>query len=151
MADSAEKKTAFQDMLERGLTMLHIDARHDAVDVPEHFRLDHHLRLNYSYRFFLDTFEITDDGVQASLSFGGVPHLTIVPWSAVFACSSHVTGEWRVWPDDMPVELMAQAVAFPLSPDLSQPISPSPAEDSSLDEEEVGGAVRRVGHLRVIK
>jgi len=150
MADSAEKMAAFQDMLERGLTMLHLDARHEAVDVPEHFRQDHHLRLNYSYRFFLDTFEITENGVQASLSFGGIPHLTVISWSAVFACSSHVTGEWRVWPDDMPVELMAQAVAFPLTPELTPPINP-PSLDDDIEEEELGGSVRRVGHLRVIK
>ena len=147
MADSAEKQAAFADMLERGLTMLHLDARMPEVDVPKHFREDHHLRLNYSYRFFLDTFEITDDGVEASLSFGGVPHLTIIPWSAVFACSSHVTGEWRVWPDDMPVELMAQAVAFPLGQDGTS----EPQESEPEVDDEVGAAVRRVGHLRVIK
>jgi stringent starvation protein B len=150
MADSAEKMAAFQDMLERGLTMLHLDARQDVVDVPEHFRQDHHLRLNYSYRFFLDTFEIDEQGVQASLSFGGIPHLTTVPWNAVFACSSHVTGEWRVWPDDMPVELMAQAVAFPLAPDLAPPPT-TPSFDEAISDEDLGEPARRVGHLRVIK
>ena len=144
MADGAEKKTAFQDMLERGLTMLHLDARHTDVDVPKHFTTDHHLRLNYSYRFYLDQFDISDEGVEASLSFSGVPHLTVIPWSAEFACSSHVTGEWRVWPDDMPLELMAQAVAFPLA-------SEAPLTEDLPELDEVGGAVRQVGHLRVIK
>ena len=141
-------------MLEAGMTMLHLDARGEAVDVPSNLRDDHHLRLNFSYKFELNTFEIGDEGVVADLSFQGSTYLCAVPWSAVFGMTSHVTGETRIWAEEMPAELLMQAAALA---EAARQEEPAAVDETAVDpdeedeEEDLGGAVRRVGHLRIIK
>ncbi len=140
MSQPANKRQVFEEMLADGKTMLHLDARREGVDVPERFRKDQHLRLDFSYRFRLTTFEIDDTGVTASLKFGPDNYLCVIPWTAVFGMMSHVTSRMEIWPEDMPPELLDQAAAM--------------VQESQPDEDEpavVGGAVRRHGHLRVIK
>lgn len=155
---SPSKRDTFLAMLERGKTMLHLDARVDGVDVPPHVATDPHLRLNFSYKFFLDTFEIDEAGVRASLSFNGRPHLCVIPWNAIFGMASHVSEDFQIWPENMPRELLEQAAALAeaqqkaklervdldADPDLFE-------EDEDEEAEVIGGAIRRVGHLRVIK
>lgn len=144
-----DKKLVFEEMLEAGMVMLHLDARRPGVEAPPHLQGEHHLRLNFSYRFHLEHFDIGDDAVEASLSFGGVPHLCIVPWTAVFAMTSHASGEWRIWGEDLPEEVLERAAAL-TEAETGEPML---ADDLLDDDEDLepGGAVRRVGHLRVIK
>ncbi|MFT5430514.1 MAG: stringent starvation protein B [Myxococcota bacterium] len=144
-----DKKTVFSDMLEAGMVMLHLDARRIGVEVPPALSVDHHLRLNFSYRFHLEHFEVTKNGIEASLSFSGVPHACEVPWSAVFAMTSHASGEWRIWAEDLPDEVVERAAALTADDDPTDL-----AGELELDENlepAPGPAVRRVGHLRVIK
>ena len=137
---AAEKREAFLAFLENGLTMLHLDARSPGVDVPVRLRSELHLRLNFSYKFNLSTFIIGEDAVEASLSFDGSPYRCRIPWAAVFGISRQQSGDARIWPEDMPPELLHQAAAM---------VRPDPEEDEEVLP--VGGAARRVGHLRVIK
>lgn len=137
------KRDAFLEMLDQGMTMMHLDARKEGVDVPEGFKTDFHLRLNFSHRFNLSTFIVEDDRIEADLSFGGTPYLCIIPWDAVFGMTSHITRDFEAWPEDMPTELMAQAEAM-----AGQTVEESPEDNEPVV---VGPAIRRVGHLRVIK
>lgn len=137
------KRDAFIAMLNEGMTMLHLDARAERVDVPTRFHRDFHLRLNFSYRFQLSTFIVEEDAITASLSFSGETYLCVIPWSAVFGMTSHVSGETRVWAEHMPSELLRQAEA------LAEAVLPADAGEP--EDDIIGGAVRRVGHLRVIK
>jgi stringent starvation protein B len=144
-----DKKTVFADMLEAGMVMLHLDARRPGVQVPPALSIDHHLRLNFSYRFHLEHFEITEAGLEASLSFSGVPHACEVPWSAVFAMTSHASGEWRIWGEDLPDEVLDRAAALTGDDD---PVDVADKLELDEDLEPAAAApVRRVGHLRVIK
>jgi len=155
MSTAQEKQQAFRDMLDQGMTMVHLDARVEGIDVPEHLSGDPHLRLNFSYKFGLEVFEINADEIVANLSFQGTPYNCVVPWKAVFALWNHVTNETRIWEGDMPMELIeahTQAMAAAQQEgDTDQ--SDAPKSESSDDDtgDEPGGAVRRVGHLRVIK
>jgi stringent starvation protein B len=103
-ARSPEKKLTLLAFLKRGVAMVHLDARHPAVLVPEQFKTDAHLRLNLSYRYGIPDFEVGDDDVAATLSFGGRPFHCVLPWDAVFAVTSSGTGEGQVWPEDLPTE-----------------------------------------------
>lgn len=102
------KKELVEDLLQRGMVMVHLDARLDGVDVPAAHRHDFHLRLNLSLNFDIDDFDIDDVGIRASLSFRGVRHLCVLPWHAVFAITSHVEPLGYLWPDDLPLELATQ-------------------------------------------
>ena len=149
-----DKESALLDMLDKGLTMVHLDARADGVDVPSQFQDDAHLRLNFSYRFNLDTFVIDNTGITANLSFGGIEHLCLIPWAAVFAMTQNETGESRVWAMDIPAELIQEVERAALPSDLvPEPTIKSVKESAppadAEDEDDAPG--RRVGHLRVIK
>jgi stringent starvation protein B len=140
---TTEKHNAFLELLDGGMTMVHLDARFKGVDVPSSCMGDAHLRLNFSYRFHLETFDITADEITASLTFGGTPYICVIPWESVFAMTHHVTNELRVWEEDLPLEVLQQIG------DAMQQEAPTPDDDSEYLEE--GVAVRRVGHLKVVK
>lgn len=103
------KRDMLLSFLDRGVAMIHLDARFSGVSVPAQFAQDPHLRLNLSYRYHIPDLEIGGERVQATLSFGGRPFRCVVPWEAIFAVTSSVTGEGQVWPEDMPAEVAQQA------------------------------------------
>ncbi len=104
--DAAGKKKTLLHYLSRGVAMIHLDARREGVTVPPRFRDDPHLRLNLSYRYAIPDFDVSDDRIQATLSFGGVPFQCLVPWASVFGITSHATGDGQVWPEDLPTEVV---------------------------------------------
>lgn len=105
-----EKKQRLLDALDRGLVMIHLDARRPGVLVPETLRSEFHLRLNVSYRFDPPDLSVGDWGVRCTLSFGGKRFKVGIPWSALFAITSHVTQEFWMYPDDMPPEVIQQSL-----------------------------------------
>jgi stringent starvation protein B len=106
-----EKKQRLLDALDRGMVMIHLDARRPGVLVPESLRDEFHLRLNLSYRFDPPDLTVGEWGVRCTLSFGGRRFKVGVPWSALFAITSHVTQEFWMYPDDMPAEVIQQSLA----------------------------------------
>ena len=107
---AAEKKERLLQALDRGMVMIHLDARRPGVLVPPPLRCEAHLRLNLSYRFDPPDLSVGDWGVRSTLSFSGSRFTVAVPWSALFAITSHVTKEFWMYPDDMPEELIQQTV-----------------------------------------
>lgn len=110
------KKQTLLQYLQRGVTMVHLDARRPGVVVPPQYTGDAHLRLNLSYRYSIPDFEIDDRRIQATLSFSGAPFQCILPWESIFGITSHA-GDGQVWPEDLPTEVMQT---------LSRPDRPSP-------------------------
>ena len=85
--------------------MVHVDARRPGVLVPQEYAGEPHLRLNLSYRFQIPDLEVTESGVEATLSFRGQHFHCKLPWSAVFGITSQLTGDGQVWPEDLPSEV----------------------------------------------
>ena len=100
------KRETLLDYLQRGVTMVHLDARRVGVAVPPQFAGEAHLRLNLSYRYGIPDLVVDERRVQATLSFGGRPFQCLVPWSAIFGITSHASGDGQVWPEDLPIEVM---------------------------------------------
>lgn len=100
------KKETLLAYLARGVAMVHLDARRPEVSVPAQYASDAHLRLNLSYRYSIPDLEVRDDGVQATLSFGGRPFHCVLPWPSIFGITSNGTGDGQVWPEDLPVEVV---------------------------------------------
>jgi stringent starvation protein B len=117
-ACAQDKKETLLAFLSRGVAMVHLDARRPGVVVPQQFTHDPHLRLNLSYGYRIPDFDVGEDRVQATLSFGGRPFRCLLPWSAIFAVTSSGTGEGQVWPEDLPTE------AAPLEPAPVEPQRP---------------------------
>jgi stringent starvation protein B len=101
------KKETLLAYLERGIAMLHLDARRKGVEVPAQHAEDPHLRLNLSYRYGIPDLTVDEEQVVATLSFRGRGFQCRVPWSAIFGITSQSTGEGQVWPEDLPSEVMS--------------------------------------------
>lgn len=127
-----QKRAHLQSMLEDGLVFIHLDARPAEVDVPAHLKGELALTLSVSRRFGLDVLELGPLALKASLSFGGVRHLCVIPWANVFAFTAQATERREVFPEDMPLELR-QALAQAQSDERSGDEIP---DDESLDESE---------------
>ena len=155
-----DKKECLLAALDKGMVMIHVDARRPGVLVPPSLRQEPHLRLNLSYRFDPPDLTVGDWGVRSTLSFSGSRFTVAVPWSALFAISSQVTREFWMYPEDMPPELIR--VAAPASsPEIPEPegsprailrevTQPEGAKPSESSEEEPPKPRGR-GHLRVVK
>ena len=107
---TSEKKDRLLAALEQGMVMIHLDARRPGVLVPASLAHEAHLRLNLSYRFDPPDLTIGDWGIRSTLSFSGSRFRVAVPWSALFAITSYTSKEFWMYPDDMPRELIQQAV-----------------------------------------
>lgn len=101
-----EKKDRLLCALSQGMVMIHLDARRPGVVVPDTLRSEAHLRFNLSYRFEPPDLTVGDWGVRCTLSFSGKRFTVAVPWTALFAITSHVAKEFWMFPEDMPRELL---------------------------------------------
>jgi stringent starvation protein B len=163
------KKETLLAFLARGVAMVHLDARRPGVIVPAQYVNDAHLRLNLSYRYSIPDLEVTEENVQATLSFAGRSFRCTLPWGSIFGITSHGTGDGQVWPEDLPVEVahtMSDRNARPRQNGTSREAPPAPAagrrpplsavegqlkeerprQDSAASSE--GGARR---HLRLVR
>jgi len=150
----------FGELLQNGITTLHIDARRPEVRVPPHLKNEPWLALNYSYRYGIADFDFDDQIVAASLSFGGRPFPCRVPWSAVFAITNEARTTGLIWQEDLPPESRApESEAQYDEPLLPVPI-PARKQQSTPrpDLRVVAGAAQSPsepqpprGHLRRVK
>jgi stringent starvation protein B len=154
------KQSQLLECLEKGMTMIHLDARRPGVLVPEKFKGDHQLMLNLSYRFDPPDLAVSDWGVRQTLSFGGSRFTVAIPWSAVYAVASMVTREVFMFPEDMPEEVVGAATEKAQLPP-TQAETDAPKTRAVLREVERPGddtepppdppTAPKRGHLRVVK
>ena len=169
------KFEALNQFLDDGKTMVYLDSRADGVDVPESLRDNPNLRLNLSRRFPRPLL-ITQDGVDAVLTFGGEPYRCVIPYAAIFGIFNHVTHKELLWPDDIPADLLEPQGPTPPQarpngrkkpgtvrgrPHLAVVPDPGPPEETQDGQEAVPGPPQeppptdppppKKGHLRVVK
>ena len=144
------KKDALLACLETGVTMVHLDARRPGVVVPPQHAHDPHLRLNLSYRYGIHDFDVSDQRIQATLSFGGRPFRCILPWTAIFGITSSVTHDGQVWPEDIPADVaeLEREPDAPEKPKLSAVESERPS--AAAEEKQPGDEPPRP-RLRLVR
>lgn len=161
--DRPSKRDAFLAFLREGWASLHLDARRAGVVVPDDFRREPHLVLQYGRNMPIPIpdLQVTEDGVSATLSFQRNPFPTHVPWSAVYvvACTD---GRGVLYYEDVPPEVSLSLPppdatpperndrATPTRHLQSVPAEPAPAEE--LDEAAADAPKRRrKPTLRLVK
>ncbi|HSS40807.1 MAG TPA: ClpXP protease specificity-enhancing factor SspB [Polyangia bacterium] len=134
------KQQAFLALLKEGSTSLHLDARRPGVVVPEAFRQEAHLMLQYGYDLAISIpdLEVDDHGVRATLSFSRTPHLTVIPWTAVYAIAS-VDGRGVLYPEDVPSDVSVMSGGDPA--EASEAPQPIPAEVATMGGKGSGDGV----------
>lgn len=123
-----EKRGKLVELLDEGKVLIGVDATRDGVQLPAHLMERPVVWLALSRRFGLDVFEVGPLEVRANLSFGGVRHLCVVPWAAVFQMTSEATGEEAVFADALsPPVLRMFATALQRRLSEAEQQAPSPA------------------------
>jgi len=133
------KQQAFLALLKEGWTSLHLDARRTGVLVPESFRREAHLILQYGHDLPIPIpdLDIDQDGVRATLSFSRNAHATYIPWSAVYAVTG-ADGRGVLFAEDVPSDV--SVIAAPLSDAPPEAV----ADDLPAEAEAVPTPVRRL-------
>ena len=157
-----EKKSRLLEALDKGLTMVHLDARRPGVLVPEHLKSEMHLMLNLSYRFDPPDLSVGEWGVRQTLTFQGRRFTIAIPWSALYAISSHVSREFWMFPEEMPKELLESPGGTPslvrevapgnLRPeDAARAVLKEVVRNDAPEKSDGPPAPPKRGHLRLVK
>jgi stringent starvation protein B len=137
-------------LLEEGDAMVCLDSRHPDVDVPVSHKDNSSLNLVFNLNF-KRPFEITEEGIFASLAFNGRPHQCVLPFSSVWAIYDPKMKNGQVWEESIPTDmnLSDQAIVIkpkkPASNLKSIKISGKPPAETKTKGK------RDRSHLRVIK
>jgi hypothetical protein len=75
--DNKDKQDCLNTMLAQGDVMVCLDARQPDVEIPKAHKTNPMLNLVLSLNF-RRPFEVLEDGVYGSLSFGGRAHLRVI-------------------------------------------------------------------------
>jgi stringent starvation protein B len=138
------KREVLERLLGEGMVMVHLDARRPGVRVPPALRGEAQLRLNLSYRFASRDLTVGEELVGCTLSFSGQPYYCELPVDAIFAVTSHVTGEALVWPDSLAAALEGQLVPRAPLAAVGPPLA-------RAEESIAAPAPPARGHLRLVK
>jgi len=144
-----QKRADLEEALAKGMTQVVLDGSHPGVDLPSHLKGNVQVRLNLSHSFRLRVFELTAEGVRASLSFSRVEHLCVLPWEAIYSMQpTRGDDPGRLYFPSLPQalkehflalsglseeELSAQLGGAPRAP-LSRPTPPPPSPLRRADE-----------------
>lgn len=96
--ESAAKKAVLEAALRGGVAKVVIDARKGAV-VPTPFSENYHLILDLSWEFEPRDMVLTDECIEATLSFCRSPFKVKIPWSAVYRIGT------VLWMSEVPAEI----------------------------------------------
>lgn len=112
MANPQEKQSVLGTLLEKGVVMLHLDARRPGVRVPDYLKNETWLRLNFNHAKGRADLVVNDWGIRETLRFQGAWFPVSVPWSAVFAMSLPEHAEQpTIFAEDLPEEMVEAALA----------------------------------------
>ena len=95
-------------LLSEGDAMVCLDARLSTVDVPSTHKDNSALSLVFNLNF-RRPFDIQEDGIYATLAFGGRPHKFVIPFEAVWAIHDPESKSGQVWEENFPKDLQLTA------------------------------------------
>lgn len=97
------KKDVALALLEQSSIFLHLDPRRDKVVVPQSFREQPELVLQFglNMRIPIPDLELTEEAIAGTLSFARRPFWCWIPWEAVFAIFDQQR-RGLTWPEDAP-------------------------------------------------
>jgi stringent starvation protein B len=100
------KKDVMLALLEQSGVFVHLDPRIQGVVVPDGFRRQPELVLQFGLNMAvpIKDLDVDDEAVSGTLSFARRPFWVKVPWSAIYALVSDEDHRGMVWPEDAPRE-----------------------------------------------
>jgi hypothetical protein len=137
------KKDLALALLEQGAIYVHLDPRRDKVVVPQSYRSQPELVLQFglNMRIPIPDLEVGDEAIAGTLSFARRPFWCWIPWEAVFAIVDP-DRPGAAWPEDAPTDAKAaaqQKAAAAPNPKRSHlravPDEPPPRDPATLEGE----------------
>ncbi|NUO50963.1 MAG: hypothetical protein HOV80_19080 [Polyangiaceae bacterium] len=137
------KKDIALALLEQGAIFVHLDPRRDKVVVPQSYRSQPELVLQFglNMRIAIPDLEVGDEAIAGTLSFARRPFWCWIPWEAVFAIVDP-NRRGAAWPEDAPADAKAaqeQKAAAPPNPKRAHlravPDEPPPRDPATLEGE----------------
>ncbi|MCZ6512699.1 MAG: ClpXP protease specificity-enhancing factor SspB [Nitrospinae bacterium] len=116
--DNKDKQDFLNTLLAQGDAMVCMDARQPDVQVPKAHKTNAMLNLVLSLNF-RRPFEVLEDGVYGSLSFGGRLYKCVIPFTAVWAIYEPDTQKGQVWEASIPEDIDWGDPAGPIAQDSS--------------------------------
>ncbi len=140
-------------LLSEGDAMVCLDARHPGVSVPKQHKDNAMLNLVFNLNF-RRPIEVQEDGIYATLSFGGRPHKCVIPFEAVWAIYVPSSQNGQVWEHSIPEDLdLPQEAGLASAPE--KPGAGPAGKKKTVPNAPPGAAGSRTkrdrSHLRVIK
>ena len=143
-------------LLSEGDAMVCLDARLSTVDVPSTHKDNSALSLVFNLNF-RRPFDVQEDGIYATLAFGGRPHKCVIPFDAVWAIHEPESKKGQVWEESFPKDLKLQIganaeVVGPRSElSLAKRKNPETAQSKASKQGQASQSKRDRRHLRVVK
>lgn len=122
------KREVTNQLLEQGAVLVHVDPRREGVSVPAAFNDDPKLVLRFGHGLSpsIPDLDVGEHAMSGTLTFGGKPHLCVLPWPSIYAVVSEADQRGMVWPDDVPAEALNEGVEAP------GPAAPAPSRRDHL-------------------
>jgi stringent starvation protein B len=152
------KRSTLEKLLRDGPVLVHLDPRRPGVDVPPQHRGEARLVLRFGYGLTPPILDLAleEPGVSGTLTFRGVPHRCVIPWTAIFAVVGE-DGRGLVWGEDVPSEIAHEysrdaRATTRRSPSAGAGDSPPPAGESRPPDKppEPDPPRGRRGHLKLV-
>jgi stringent starvation protein B len=143
-------------LLSEGDAMVCLDGRLPNVDVPASHKGNAALSLVFNLNF-KRPFDIQEDGIYATLAFGGRPYKCVIPFEAVWSIHEPESKQGQVWEESFPRDLELKIKANMKEVDskpgsyLEQNFNPGTSELKVSKEKGQSRSKRDRSHLRVIK
>jgi stringent starvation protein B len=143
-------------LLREGDAMVCLDARLPNVDVPASHKGNPALSLIFNLNF-KRPFDVQEDGIYATLAFGGRPYKCAIPFEAVWSIHEPESKKGQVWEENFPkdLELKIKANMKEVDPEpepyLEQNINTETGQLKISKEKGQSRPKRERSHLRVIK
>src|SRR5215470_18931584 len=151
------KRSTMEKLLRDGPVLVHLHPRRPGVDVPAQHRGEPRLVLRLSYGLTppIADLAVEEHALSGTLTFRGVPHRCIVPWTSVFAVVGE-DGRGLVWGEDVPVEIAheyardARATTSSKPEKPERPPRPRKTEEPPEPPEPTEPTKPRRGHLKLV-
>lgn len=147
------KPDVVRELLERGPILVHVDARAEDVAVPLRLKRDPKLVLRFGYGLSpaIPDLTVDDQSLSGTLTFGGVPHLCVLPWTAIYAVVSEADQQGMVWPQDVPAVVLEEMASDSPLPGSGKAEARRPGAPQTTQSQPSTSPKPRASHLKLVE
>ena len=149
-SEERRKRLMIETELSKGKLLVHFDPRDENVIVPEAFKSDPVLALNFSHHFPFANTTLAPLTLEANLSFSGERCWCSVPYHSIFCITQVSDNEQHWFPESLPEELRSAINGEHNVTEVDTLVDPD-IETLSDEAEAPIAPAPKVSHLKLVK